>query len=176
MKYKKLLEQSRQNIGTDFPESSQIISFQIFEVGCRWMHKKLNDNIVEKLQYFNSSINYRKYGMIKYSIVSFVFLFSLWQFSKISLFIAPLSIFLFYLAEIHFLFLFPFVLDGIKKPLWVSLKQTYKTGLVTALITVIPVSCFMLYGLLNIRNPFRNWYIGCFAIIIWYQNEVRNRL
>ncbi|MBX3257452.1 MAG: hypothetical protein KF862_25225 [Chitinophagaceae bacterium] len=176
MKYKELLAQSRRNIGTGFPAGSQAISFQVFEVGCRWMHQKLNDDIGEKRQHFNSSINYLKYGMIKYGIAFFVFIFSLWQFSRISLFIAPLSIVLFYLTEIHFLFLFPLILDGIKSPLWVSLKQTYKTGIVTALTTVIPISLFMLYGLLNTRNPFRNWYIGCFAIIIWYQNEVRDRL
>lgn len=176
MKYKALLEQSSQNIGTDFPVSSRVISFQVFEVGCNWMHKKLNDNTGEKYRHFNLSINYRKYGLIKYGIASFVFFFFLWLFSKISVYLVPLSIILFYLAEIHFLFLFPFILDGIEKPLWVSLKQTYKTGIVTALITVIPIGLFMLCGLLNIRNPLRNWYIGCFAIIIWYQNEVRDRL
>ncbi|MBX2923750.1 MAG: hypothetical protein KF746_16220 [Chitinophagaceae bacterium] len=176
MKYKALLEQSRQNIGIDFPVSCRGISFQVFETGCRWMHQKLNDDAGERHRNFNSSINYLKYGMIKYGIAFFVFFFSLWQFSRISLFIAPLSIVLFYLVEIHFLFLFPFILDGIENPLWASLKQTYKTGIVTALITVIPIGLFMLYGLLNIRNPFRNWYIGCFAIIIWYQNEVKDRL
>lgn len=173
MKYQQLLSHSKESIGTDFPVSNKIISFQVFEIGSRWMFARLNTGTTQS---FNSSVNYLGYGLLKYSISFLVFLFSAWLFLKVNLLLVPLSIVFFYLAEVHFLFLFPMVIDNVKKPVWTSVKQTYKIGVLNALITVIPIGCFMLWGLLHYKNPFRNWYIGCLAIIIWYQNEIRNRL
>lgn len=175
MKYQELLNLSKKRIGTQFPPTTLIFSPKLFHFGCRWMYKKLNETTLTDQQ-FNYSINYGAYGILKYSLASLAFFVSLWQLSKISLFITPLSIILFYLIEIHFLFLFPLLLDRVKNPLWVSIRQTYKTGILTALLTTIPIGFFMLSGVFNIKNPLRNWYIGCFAIIIWYQNEVRNRV
>ncbi|MFT3704503.1 MAG: hypothetical protein QM802_19200 [Agriterribacter sp.] len=176
MKYQQLLSYSRANIGDNFPATNKIISPHLFEVGCRWMFYRLNERDTQPHPPFNSSVNYLGYGLLKYGISFFFFLFSIWFFLKVNILLVPLSIVLFYLIEIHFLFLFPIMLDGIKNPVWTCIRQTYKTGILKALITTIPIGCYMMWGLLNITNPFRNWYIGCLAIITWYQNEVRNRL
>lgn len=176
MKFRELLKQSKKEVGADLPLNNKIISFKIFDIGCRWMYKKLNENIEGNEPPFNKAINYTAYGMLKYSIAMAVFLFSCWQFYKISFVIVPVAIIMFYLVEIHFLFLFPLILDGAKNPIWTSIRQTYKTGILKALLTITPIGFFMLLGLLHVKNPLRNWYIGCFAIIIWYKNEVRNRV
>lgn len=176
MKYQELISRSKQVIGEDFPLTNQIMSFQVFEIGSRWMHKKLFVGNEQQSPHFNPLIKYRSYGLFKYSIAFGVFFVSLWQLLKISVYIAPLSIILFYLVEVHFVFLFPIILEEKRNPLWVSIQQTYKMGIINALFTLVPIGFFMVYGLLNIKDPFRNWYIGCLSIVIWYQDEVRNRL
>ena len=104
------------------------------------------------------------------------FLISAAFFFSLNIFLTPLSIIVFYLFEVHFLFLFPLIIDKIDQPILTSIKQTYKVGIFNALVTVIPIACFMLKGLFNISKPFHNWHIGSLAILIWYQNEIRDRL
>lgn len=176
MKYQHLISQSKVNLETNPPNISGVISTNIFELGAKWMFDKLNENKTTKEIQFNQSINFFAYGFLKYSISFFVFLFSALLFLKINLLLLPLSIITFYLAEAHFLFLFPILIDNVKNPIWTSIKQTYKIGLLKTLITVIPIGIYMVFGLLNFKDPFRNWYIGCLSILIWYQNEIRNRI
>jgi hypothetical protein len=175
MKYQNLISQSKTNLQINPLNINGVVSINIFELGAKWMYEKLNENTNENVQ-FDSSINFFAYGMFKYCISLFILFLSAFLFFKINFLLLPLSIVLFYLAEIHFLFLFPILLDNVKAPIWTSIKQTYKTGILTSLVTVIPIGFYMVFGLFNFKDPFRNWYVGCLSIIIWYQNEVRNRV
>jgi len=176
MKYQNLISQSKINLEINPPNINGILSMNIFDEGAKWMFDKLNESKIDKELQFNQSVNFFAYGLLKYGISFFVFLFSAYLFLKVNLFLLPLSIIIFYLAEVHFLFLFPILIDNAENPIWTSIKQTYKTGILTTLTTVIPIGFFMVFGLLNFKDPFRNWYVGCLSIIIWYQNEIRNRI
>ena len=176
MKYQHLISQSKINLELKPPIIKGILSINIFELGAKWMFDKLNENKTGREMQFNQSINFFAYGFLKYGISFFVFLVSAFLFFKINYLLLPLSIILFYLAEIHFLFLFPMLIDNVEKPIWTSIKQTYKTGFVTTLVNVIPIGFYMVSGLFNVNDPYRKWYVGCLSIIIWYQNEIRNRI
>lgn len=176
MKYKQLIAQSKANLLLNPPNSNGVISLDVFRLGAKWMFDKLNEDTKEPQVQFNPSINYLGYGLLKYGISIVLFLFSAFVFYKVNLFFLPLSIILFYFSEIHFLFLFPLLIDRVENPILTSIKQTYKIGILTTLMNVIPIGLYMMLGLLNLKNPFRNWYIGCLSVIIWYRHEIRNRI
>jgi len=98
-----------------------------------------------------------------------------WFLNYAPLFI-PLSIVVFYLFEIQFLFLFPLLIDNSKEPVRRGIREVFKIGIIRCLFTVIPIAFFMLLGLFHKRQRYRNWYIGCLAILIWYNDEVRTRI
>jgi hypothetical protein len=176
MKFQLLISQSKVNLEMNPPQINGVISKNIFGLGAKWMYDKLNEYDTAKNIQFDQSINFFAYGLLKYAISLLAFLFSALLFCNINHMLLPVSVILFYLVEVHFLFLFPILIDNIKKPVRVSIKQTYKTGLLTTLINVIPIGFYMVFGLLNFKDPLRNWYVGCLAILIWYQNEIRNRI
>ena len=176
MKYQFLISQSKKYLQTKPPNIDGVLSLNIFQLGAKWMFDKLNENGVCNEIQFNQSINFFAYGLLKYGISFFVFLVSVFLLININFLLFPFSIVIFYLAEVHFLFLFPILLDNVEKPIWTSIKQTYKMGIFTTIITVIPIGFYMVFGLFNFKDPFRNWYIGCLSIIIWYQNEIRDRV
>ncbi len=174
MKYSKLIAESKALWHKNPQYIEGAISLQIFNLGARWMFEQLNKNDGKKT--FTDLPNYFIYGIIKYGTCLLALCISFFLLLKTNPLLTPLSIIIFYLFEIHFLFLFPLLIDGVEKPIIISIQQTYKIGLFTALTTIIPIGCFMMIGLFNFKKPFRNWYIGCLAIIIWYKNEVRNRI
>lgn len=174
MKFRRLIAQSRANLEQD-PAIHGTLSLNVFDSGAHWMFEKLNENGNSKLR-FNSRTNYSAYGILKYSVSLLAFVVSAYLLMKISWLLIPLSVVIFYIAEVHFLFLFPVLLDNAERPLLTSMRETYRTGIFTAVFTVIPIGFFMLLGLLNFRDPLRNWYVGCLAVIIWYRDEVRNRI
>ena len=88
----------------------------------------------------------------------------------------PLAGLAFYVVEVHFLFLFPLLLDGVAHPLRASIRATYRVGLLKALAWTLMIAAFMLVGLLRFRQPWRNWHVGCLALIQWYCHEVRARV
>ncbi len=176
MKYQILISQSKLNLEMNPLKIDKIDIFNIFESGAKWMFIKLNEDHGNSENKFNLEIHFLAYGILKYAISLIIFFLSAFCFLRINLFLIPLSIIIFYLVEVHFLFLFPILIDNYRRPVWTSIKQTYKTGLLTTLITTIPIGLYMVIGLLNLKNPFRNWYIGCLAVIIWYKNEIRNRI
>jgi hypothetical protein len=176
MKFQYLISQSKANLQLNPPKSFGVFSLHIFRFGAKWMFNKLHEDKLDNHVQFNSTINYFAYGIVKYGISFILFLLSAIIFIKVNLFFLPISILLFYLSEIHFLFLFPLLIDNIENPILTSIKQTYKIGVLTTLLNVIPIGLFMLFGLLNYKDPFRNWYIGCLSIVIWYKDEIRNRV
>lgn len=125
---------------------------------------------------FEASGKYAVYGWMKYGLSLSAMIISMWFFMNVNAWLLPLSILVFYLVEVHFLFLFPLLIDDVSAPVWTSIQQTYRSGLFTSLLTVIPIGFYMIAGLLNVRDPFHNWHVGCLAVILWYKNEVRNRI
>ena len=174
MKYIDLIQQSKAKLEQNSNAINSPISINIFALGAKWMFEKLNET--NKNAKFDDRTNYHAYGFLKYGISLIAFFIALLLLSKISIFLIPFSIFVFYFFEVQLLFLFPLLLDKVQNPIWSSVKQTYKIGIFTAMITVIPIGLYMVWGLLNFKNPYKNWHIGCYSIIIWYKNEIRNRL
>ena len=175
MNYRELIKESKVCLKNNPQYVSEILSTKIFLSGAKWMHEKLNQ-ISNKETYFDDTINFSLYGLLKYGICLIVLLFVSILFYRINFFLTPLSLLVFYFCEVHFLFLFPLLIDNVKNPVWVSIKQTYIVGLFRSILTVFPIGLYMIAGLLNINAPFRNWHIGSMAILIWYQNEVRYRI
>lgn len=89
------------------------------------------------------------------------------------LWLLPLAGLAFYLVEVQLLFLFPLLLDGVSNPLRRSVRATYHVGLLRALTWTLCIAGYMLVGLLDWRQPWRKWHIGCLAVFNWYDAEVR---
>lgn len=154
---------------------SGVLSSGIFSAGAKWMHKWMNEMDNKKMPFKNAG-GFGAYGLYKYTLCVAAMTFTALLLYKVNVLLTPLSIFVFYFFEVQLLFLFPLLIDNIKNPVWVSMKQTYRIGIVKAMVIVIPISFYMIIGLFNIKAPFRNWHTGSLAIIIWYQYEIRNRV
>lgn len=151
-----------------------VFSPHIFTIGAQWMAERMGvENPSDKHKH-NQSFIY--YGLLKYGICFGVFLGAFFLFWHLQPWLIPLSILVFYLCEIHFLFLFPLLIDQVPRPVCASVRMTYRMGLIRTAFTVMHIGFFMVSGLFQYKNPFKKWHIGCLAIVIWYQYEVRNRL
>jgi hypothetical protein len=144
--------------------------------GARWMYERLNELGSGYRRPFDAEINYTGYGCLKYGICLAGFFWSGWWLSTYEILYIPFSVLVFYLLEVQFLFLFPLLIDQVKRPVWTGIQEVLKIGLIRCIMTVIPISIFMMMGLLKKRNRLRNWYIGCLAVLIWYNDEVRVRI
>lgn len=159
------------------PEQIQRVFFtHIFAAGARWMFEKLHENEPETTTVFDASINFSYYGYLKYGLSLLSFLAAGFALGKVHLLLTPLAVLVFYVFEVHFLFLFPLLIDGAKNPIQTSIRQTYRIGFGKALFWVFTIALYMLSGLLNHRNPWRKWHIGCLSIVLWYRHEVRDRV
>lgn len=176
MKYRQLIAQSKANLEANPPCMTDILSPRIFTIGAKWMFDKLHEGKQNTELSYNPSVQYLAYGVGKYGISLAAYVFATLYLAQINIVLVPLSVIVFYVVEVHFLFLFPILIDNIPHPIRTSIRQTYKVGLFTSLLTVIPLGFFMVAGLFRLRNPLRNWYIGCLAIVIWYRDEIRNRI
>lgn len=176
MTYEALIHRSQEHLSRHPALVPTGLSIHMFAIGARWMLNRLNELNRDREIEFDGSVLFGWYGGLKYGICLSAFVGSAVVLAGWSLWLSPLSILIFYWFEIHFLFLFPLLLDRVKDPVWTSMQQTYKIGICRALITVIPIALFMLIGLFHPRAPYRNWHVGCLAIIIWYNDEVRNRV
>lgn len=171
MKFLRLIDQSKLKLAGK--SQATVVSTSVFKSGAEWMFGHLNGKSDSR---FNRSAPYSAYGFLKYSISLFAFFVSAFLLFRINVWLVPVSIIVFYLVEIHFLFLFPLLMDNVKQPLLTSVRETYRTGIFTTLFNVIPIGIYMMMGLFRLKDPFRNWYIGCLAIVVWYNEEVRNRV
>jgi hypothetical protein len=170
-----LLAQSRKFLSENKDFQNPKIGTAVFPNGAAFMLSVLN-KIRNTNTLFNVTIAYNFYGFLKYAISFLAFLIAVLCSFKINVLLLPLSVFVFYTIEIHFLFLFPLLLDAAPNPICESIKMTYKIGFSKCLFTVLPIGVFMVFGLLNFKKPLYNWYIGCISILIWYQNELTSRL
>jgi len=144
-------------------------NFKDFNSGAQWMNSFLKTEPQPHSFYW-------LYGILKYGISILFFMTWIYLSFQTSLFLLPFSILIFYFVEVHFLFLFPLLIDNIVYPIKTSIYHVYRIGIFNCLFTTLSIGVFMLTGLFNLKSPFKNWYIGCLAIIIWYKNEVRVRL
>ena len=176
MNYQQLLIASRAHL-EKYPGYGPASNLRtLFPMGARWMYDRLTELNGNNIHPFASKVNYTLYGYLKYGICLSGFLIVIWWCSSHMPLLLPLSILLFYVLEIHFLFLFPLLIDHSKRPILTGVRETFKLGILKCLSIVIPISMFMLIGLFRKKDWVRNWYIGCLAILIWYNNEVRNRI
>lgn len=174
MKFAELISKSK----TKFSEQPLQINgplINVFSSGADWMYYYLNEDILRE-EIPGVKTNFSFYGILKYVMALTFGIASALLLNNISVFLVPLSVIVFYFIEVHFLFLFPLLLDRVPNPLITSIKCTYKIGLLRTVLNIIPIGFYMMAGLFKFNNPFRNWYIGCLAIVIWYKDEVRNRI
>ncbi len=169
MNFKQLLLRSKDTYAVSSNHVEKVISKNLFQSGANWMAEKMNVSIAEKT-------HFNQYGFFKYGICLIAFVLFFCFLLHRNIFLTPLSIVVFYFFEVHFLFLFPLLIDRIPNPIRESIKISYKIGILKAMFIVMQLSFFMLIGLFCFKNPFKNWHIGCLCIVIWYEDEIRNRL
>jgi len=176
MTVKALLKQGAIQFDQQPSQVQHIFSLHIFASGAQWMFGKLQETELETAVRFDAATPFGLYGCFKYGISLVAFVGSFLVLEQVSVLLTPLAVLFFYIVEVHFLFLFPLLLDRARNPLLTSIKTTYRIGLLRALLWVLTIGVYMLSGLLNRYNPLRRWHIGCLSVILWYQYEVRNRL
>lgn len=147
----------------------------LFPAGAQWMYDRMQEIRPSDIP-FDPAFNYTGYGILKYGVCLAGFALPLLASAKVELITVLLSVVFFYLLEVHFLFLFPLLIDRAPRPLLTGIRMAWSIGIGRCLITVIPIATYMLLGLFRRSDPLRNWYIGCLAIIIWYEHEIRDRL
>lgn len=176
MRVRALIRQSERQFAQQPRQVQPHFSPHLFALGARWMFDQLPAKKPAIALGFDASTQFGWYGCFKYGLSLLTLAAAGWALGKVSLLLTPLSVLGFYVVEVHFLFLFPLLLDGAKNPLRTSIQATYRVGLLSALLGVLPIGGYMLSGLLNRQQPFRRWHIGCLAVLLWYQDEVRDRL
>lgn len=176
MLVKELISQSGVYMAGEPSGIERPCSFDVFQQGGEWMRAWLDRWNKNGPAANRAVIDFNAYGFIKYLLCLGAMGISAYGLYHLRPYLLPLCIIVFYVVEVHFLFLFPLLIDGVKHPLWQSLRITHRIGLFRVLAKVIPIACFMLVGLLQVSDPFRNWHKGCLAILIWYQQDVRDRI
>ena len=171
MNYRQLIVMSKLHLVQT--QAPRLRPATVFTLGAKWMYQRLQELQPAEMGGFDSHVRYTAYGLLKYGICLTMGGLTILVCGPYGI---PASVLAFYLTEIHFLFLFPLLIDRAPRPLLASLKATYKIGPWRCLVTVIPIAFYMLAGLFRKNNRLTNWYIGCLAILIWYKHEIRNRL
>lgn len=152
----------------------QPFSRHIFTLGARWMFGQWPLGGPPPAGGFAEHTRFGWYGSLKYGSSLLAALVVASALARLPLLLwVPLAGLAFYLVEVHLLFLFPLLLDGVAHPLRSSVRATYRVGLLRALGWTLGIAAFMLVGLLDWRRPWRKWHIGCLAVIYWYQDEIR---
>ena len=172
MKYRQLIKAAKQHL-----QSNPVYVTgmgRVFNNGGEWMRQRLSELRGSDIK-INNAIPYAGYGLAKYIICGLVFIGSIAWLSSISFWLLPVSVIVFYVVEIHFLFLFPLLIDKMENPVLESIRLTYRAGFGKTLITVMPIGIYMMAGLFDLKDPLKNWHIGCLAVLIWYEQETGNR-
>jgi hypothetical protein len=175
MNYRNLLAASKEHLANYPGDNCRQRLATMFPSGARWMYDRLNELDSRNIRPFKISTNYNFYGFLKYGICFMGSGLCCWWFLKHAPLLTPLSVLCFYLLEIQFLFLFPLLLDNSGKPILTGMCKVFEIGIGKCLFIVMPIAFFMVLGLFKKRNNLMDWHIGCLAILIWYNNEVRVR-
>ncbi|MBS1663752.1 MAG: hypothetical protein JST68_22095 [Bacteroidetes bacterium] len=167
MRYRQLIAASKTHLAG---RVTHVEGPRVFSLGARWMYDRMRE--LDDIGPFDPTVRYTGYGLLKYGVCLTASSVLLLLFGPLAI---PLSIVIFYLFEVHFLFLFPLLIDQTPHPILASVRATYKIGLAQCFFTVIPIAVYMMAGLFRKTNRLDNWYVGCLAIVIWYNHEIRNR-
>ena len=114
-------------------------------------------------------IPFNRYGVLKYSFALVCSTAAGVLLYGVCPLLVPLAIFVFYWAEVQLLFLFPLLIDRVPHPIRESFRLTRQIGVAHAMRRVMPIAFFMLSGWCNRRDPLQRWYIGCAAVLLWYE-------
>lgn len=174
MKFYNLLTQAKEFLNHSMENNDRLEDVNVIDFGSKWMFDRMNEIIPNPSRKYDQNINYFGYGLLKYGLSISITILFLIYFYYINVFLLPLIKIVFYTIEVHFLFLFPILLDGKRNPIITSLRYTYRFGIIQLIANVIPIAIYMIFGLIHFKNPFRNWLIGCVAILIWYKDATRD--
>ena len=173
MLFLELLKKSELRIDQQKEFTSPFPLGNLFQRGGFWMLNFMQQQADKEM---NLADKFYFYGMLKYFACITISILAIVIFYPLSWVEIFLVIILFYAVEVHFLFLFPLIIEQAKNPMKSSVQMLYRIGLGKAVITVIPIAVYMIIGLLSRENPFRKWHIGCGAIVVWYEQETKYRL
>jgi hypothetical protein len=173
MKALSLLQRSSVLFGQE-PESMVGPTLRPFDRGGRWMAVQLARLEPERPAGVLAQA-FAIYGWIKYGISIAAALLTAWLLYNLYPALALGGVAAFYLVEVLFVFLFPLLIDGVRRPLARSIRCTFQAGYFRVLVNVILIAAYMLSGLFT-QSPLCRWHIGCGAILIWYQDEIRDRV
>lgn len=168
MKFSRLIHLSQVQLQQKTDEVKNLNPNNVFRLGANWMHKMLGKDPDD----FNDRTPYGLYGLLKYGISTILLGGSAFYLFQLNPLLTPLSLLFFFLGEVHFLFLFPLLIEKAEQPIRQSISLTYRMGLIRTTWTLILIATYMMVGLFNLKRPLKNWYVGCMAIINWYKNEV----
>lgn len=147
----------------------------IFTLGAKWMFQWMQHFNLVSNHLTLRSYPYNLAGIFKYGVSIIISTLVALLLLRISMWLEPIVIILFYIVEVHFLFLFPIIIANDRNSFIKSIKLTYRIGYFSSLVKLIGIAGFMLIGFLNRKHPLKNWYIGCLAIIIWYKHAMEHR-
>ncbi len=165
-----------ENHYSEFSERMDIrYSSDIFRDGAFWMHCRMNEMDSVRNSEFPNEENFTCYGIFKYLTVSAAGLVSAGILIRISLFLLPVSILIFYLTEMFFLFLFPLLIDRCRNPAAENFAILKKTGLIRSFYCLLRIAFKMISGIFNTADPFKEWKIGCIAVLFWYKEVSSSR-
>ena len=173
MKERSHFKQADEIISNNLRLVKSVTLFKIFSKGGCWMAEQMGiENLDDK-----TKRDFNIYGIIKYGLsITVAVLVLILMFPLHIPFAIMLAILAFYIVEVHFLFLFPLLIDRVKSPFVTSIKITYSLGFIECLIFTMVIAIYMIVGLFNTFYPLKNWYTGCLVIVLWYQDEVRDRI
>ncbi len=176
MMYWDLIIRSKEHFRQHPVYISTEFNLSLFSTGAQWMFDRLKELGHNPKADFDYATNYNAYGWLKYAFCGSAFLVSAILLSRIHFLLTPVAVLVFYFFEIHFLFLFPLLIDQVERPIRASIRLTYRIGVLRAMLTVMPIAFYMLRGLFWQKRPFHHWHIGSMAILLWYTDEIRNRI
>ncbi|MBT5816899.1 MAG: hypothetical protein HOI25_01005 [Proteobacteria bacterium] len=145
-----------------------------FEVGALWMGGCLAQIRGTPLKPAPSA-SLTAHGYLKYGLA--VCAAALWVALTLPSdwpYLFPLGVLVFYLVEVNFIFLFPILLDGRKRPMSASFKMTRNLGYIYALKNLAAITFSMLFGGFTGRGFKRSWLVGCLTVLFWYE-KARDR-
>lgn len=115
-------------------------------------------------------VPFNRYGLLKYGFALAISTAAGVLLYGVCPLLALLATFVFYWAEVQLLFLFPLLIDRVPHPIRESFRLTRQIGVAHAMRRVMPIAFFMLSGLCHRRDPLQRWYIGCAAVLLWYED------
>lgn len=174
LRYHDLMIQSRAHIAAHAQQELVPLQPRNFGDGARWMAAQLGILRGREIP-FPGDVPFALYGIGKYGLCLTAALAAAILLGRLHPAFMLIAIPVFYLAEVHLLFLFPLLIDAAPKPVLRSIRASYRMGLLSSMILTMRIAAFMMIGLLQIRNPLKNWYAGCMAVLIWYEHEIGNR-